>query len=179
MPKLTLTEIALTPEFLSLNKKQKLFVATYVQNGLDNDTYDAITAVRTAYKCKDDVSARAMTYRLMQNVAIAMCLSMHFGEDPQEAFLNQLARDIIKGRVTQAIVSAYRLYANIKGWHNTSFDKAEARAELVLPGRTKDLKVRLASEMLRHQRRKALGLKPACQMEDKGNFDLSAFETDN
>jgi PleD family two-component response regulator len=126
---LTLKELTKTPEWRMLTRKQQMFVATYVQNALDNQAFDPVTAIRTAYKCKNDRSALVMSYRVMSAFNVSMCLSRCFENDPQQSFLAMLCRQITKGTITAQQIQAYKLYANIQGWTTSpvlqALDKAK------------------------------------------------------
>jgi hypothetical protein len=109
-----LDELAQTPEFLVLTKKQKLFIATYIMNG-----YDAVNAIRTAYDCKDDSIAAIMQHRLFNTFSISMAMSRHFGSDPKKVFMVRLIKTMTKGIINNNQIRAYELYARLNGWDDS------------------------------------------------------------
>jgi len=118
MAKLTLPELKLTREFLSLTPKQQAFVLAYLENG-----YNATQATLSAYDCKDEFTASKFAYQLMGRASIVVVLSLYFADSPEDAFLQHVWRLILKGRIDQATASAIRTYAamlNLKGRHITT-----------------------------------------------------------
>jgi hypothetical protein len=118
MAKLTLPELKLTREFLSLTPKAQAFVLAYLENG-----YNATQATLSAYDCKDEFTASKFAYQLMGRASIVVVLSLHFADSPEDAFLQHVWRLILKGRIDQATASAIRTYAamlNLKGRHITT-----------------------------------------------------------
>lgn len=172
-----LDELSTTHEFASLTKKQKMAVATYISNG-----YDIVNAMRTAYVCKSDEVAKIMSYRFLRAFNVAMTLSLHFGESPQDTYLSQLARDIMKRKISDTQLKAYTLYAEIKGWKKPAIVRAyelakelgygpnakSARESKRDPG-TDHIKSRLMTAIREGKKREA---------EKEANpFDLSDFES--
>lgn len=129
--KLDWEELSKTREWALLNDKQRLFVATYISNG-----YNPVNAVRTAYKCKSDMTANIMSYRLLKSFNVIMCLSRHYGDDPKETFLNTLAKEICRGKLDQTHLRAYQLYAEIQGWYETALVKSYKMAQEMGYGKT-------------------------------------------
>jgi hypothetical protein len=119
-------ELSRTPEFATLTKKQQLFMCTYISNG-----YNEISAIRTAYNCKNDNSAKVMSYPLLRNFNICLVLSIHFGSDQREAFLARLQRDIAKGNISDSLLRAYTLYAEVRGWHGYGNAKPRSTSEKI------------------------------------------------
>ena len=118
MAKLTLPELKLTREFLSLTPKQQAFVLAYLENG-----YNATQATLSAYDCKDEFTASKFAYQLMGRPSIVVVLSLYFADSPEDAFLQHVWRLILKGRIDQVTASAIRTYAamlNLKGRHITT-----------------------------------------------------------
>ena len=118
MAKLTLPELKLTREFLSLTPKAQAFVLAYLENG-----YNATQATLSAYDCKDEFTASKFAYQLMGRASIVVVLSLYFADSPEDAFLQHVWRLILKGRIDQATASAIRTYAamlNLKGRHITT-----------------------------------------------------------
>jgi hypothetical protein len=118
MAKLTLPELKVTREFLSLTPKAQAFVLAYLENG-----YNATQATLTAYDCKDEFTASKFAYQLMGRASIIVVLSLFFADSPEDAFLQHVWRLILKGRIDQATASAIRTYAamlNLKGRHITT-----------------------------------------------------------
>lgn len=112
--RMSVDELTKTREFQFLTAKQKLFIETYLQCGLDTGTYDPVTAVRTAFNCKSYEVARVMSYRLMANISIILVLNLYFGSSPDEAFCAILERAIRKGGITPAQASILNLYAEMR-----------------------------------------------------------------
>src|ERR1035437_10757548 len=118
MAKLTLPELKLTREFLSLTPKAQAFVLAYLENG-----YNATQATLSAYDCKDEFTASKFAYQLMGRPSIVVVLSLYFADSPEDAFLQHVWRHILRGRIHQATASAIRTYAamlNLKGRHITT-----------------------------------------------------------
>ena len=118
MAKLTLTELKLTREFLSLTPKAQTFVLAYLENG-----YNATQATLSAYDCKDEFTASKFAYQLMGRLSIMVVIALYFADSPEDAFLQHVWRLILKGRIDQATASAIRTYAamlNLKGRHITT-----------------------------------------------------------
>lgn len=104
------------PEFLMLTQKQQLFVATYVSAGMaEGGHYNVISALKTAYACKSEESARVMSYALMQNIHILAVLNLHFGVSPTDQFLKELDRAIRNKKITRAQVELLALKSKMMG----------------------------------------------------------------
>jgi len=109
-----LSEIEKTSEFQRLTKKQKLFLATYLQGG------DAVEAVLAAYQCADWSTARRMSYTLLKNVKIAEVLNLHFCPEPLEKFIAVLNRAIRNKKLTLAQFKALEVKAQSLGFIKAS-----------------------------------------------------------
>lgn len=120
----TLQELSETSEFHNLTDKQKMFVSTFISNG-----YNKIHAIRTAYQCKNDLSAKVMSYSVMNTFAVTMVLAIHFGDEPVDTFLKHIARSIRKGRIKPEQLALYKLYAEVSGWRHGTVQNALALAE--------------------------------------------------
>jgi hypothetical protein len=168
-----LDELSKTQEFASLTSKQKMAVATYISNG-----YDIIHAIRTAYRCKNDHIAQIMSYRFLRSFGVAMTLSRHFGSDPLDTFLAQLARDIIKGRITDTQIKAYTLYAECQGWKKSAYVRAYELAKEM--GFKKDDRHLHITHQRKLKREIMAAIEEAKKPEEKEQgsetFDLSHFE---
>jgi hypothetical protein len=165
----SLEEMSKTPAFLSLTTRQKLCFATYISNG-----YDIINAVRTAYACKDDKTAKIMSYRFFRCFNIVMALSLHFGDTPQEKFLTLLTRDLVKSKLDKEKVKAYSLYAQVMGWKKTSLVRAmELAKEIgIRPSPT-----RVPDETRSNLKQKIAGaIRKRKKEEAKAEWDLSKYE---
>jgi hypothetical protein len=117
--RMELDELRLTPEFLKLTEKQRLFVETYcapTESGERN--YDAVQATRTAYKCKTPEIARILSYALLQNIRIVTVLNRHFNRTPTEEFLINLDRAIHNKHLTIAQVQALKMQCDFLGQEN-------------------------------------------------------------
>jgi hypothetical protein len=113
--RMPMKELAQTPDYQRLTNKQKLFVMTYVQAGIDCGEYDEIGACLTAYKCKSREIARIMSYALMANIRIIAVLNLHFGATPTEQFLEEIDRAIRNKKLTQAQLGALQLKCRVLG----------------------------------------------------------------
>lgn len=114
--RMPLSELEQTPEFQVLTPKQKLFVQTYVGGGVDLDTYDAIGAIMTAYRCKSHEVARTMSYTMLGNIRIVAVLNRHFNRAPLEDFIHMLDLAIRRKKLSNAQLSALRLKADLLGY---------------------------------------------------------------
>jgi len=112
----SLSEIEKTPEYKKLRRKQKLFVATYIQSGIDTGTYDATGSVLASYACADWETARRMSYGLLKNVKIAEVLNLHFSLTPRERFIASLNRAIRNKKLTMAQFRALQQKAESLGF---------------------------------------------------------------
>lgn len=108
---LSLDELKETAEFIECTDRERMFVATYISNG-----HDGVHAVRTAYNCKNDDSAKKMAYRLMAHIRIIMVLARHRGEAPKSLFLRLLRRASYNRGMSASQLHAFRLYAEVCGW---------------------------------------------------------------
>ena len=162
-------EVAETPEFKRLTAKQKMFVVTYIENG-----YDPIHATRTAYLCKSDKNAHIMSYALLRNFHVIMCLAYHFGDDPEKTFLDSLARDIHKGTIDDNLLKAYLLYAEVKGWKKSAVVRAYELAKEMGYGPAQRKKGDPGISNLKTNIKNAE--KQAAKDKANPEFDLSGFE---
>jgi hypothetical protein len=113
--RLSMKELAQTPEYQKLTNKQKLFVMTYCVAGLDTGEYDAVGATLTAYKCKTREIARIMSYSLMSNIRIIAVINLHFNATPTEEFMETLNRAIRNKNISAAQVALIKLKCDILG----------------------------------------------------------------
>lgn len=111
-------ELRKTPEFLRLTQKQQLFVATYCAGGMLDGHYDEVQSCRTAYVCKNNETARVMSYALMSNIRIIEALNRHFQTEPIEDLLVALDRAIRSRKTTVAQVNALKLKCDLLGLGN-------------------------------------------------------------
>lgn len=107
--KLSLDELQLTPEYGKLTPKQRLWVSTYIQSGMEHGEYDAILATRTAFAVKSMENARIMSYSVLENIRVIEVLNIHFKLDPIAAFSKIIDRAISNKKITMAQVQALRL----------------------------------------------------------------------
>lgn len=112
--RIPLSQLIKTDDFSRLTPSQKMFVATYIEND-----YNHTHAIRTAYKCKNDNSAKVMSYNVMRSFNVMMVLSLHFGDRPVDIFVKRLDRAIRTGQISRAKIDAYRLLADVKGYRRS------------------------------------------------------------
>lgn len=161
-----LSVLETTEDYQRLTAKQKLFVATYIQCGIDTGVYDSIAAAQTAYKCKTPEVARVMSYALMANIRIVAVLNLHFAREPIEDFLVTLNRAITNKRLSIAQFKALQLKANILGF-TSRLPGANENAAAVIP---QDVLDRAIEERKAHRKPRA-ARKPAEPPTDP--FDYS------
>jgi hypothetical protein len=189
MPKLTLEQLAETAEFQCCTAKEKLCIATFISNN-----YDQINAIRTAYPCANDHVALLMSYAVFGRFKVQMAVAAHFNDDPQQAFLHRLVRDIAKGKIDPVKLRAYTLYAEVKGWKTSPLLEAiKIAKEIGLPiladktVDTRNLKKQIDMAIGRGTRKRADGTiyvvgagkrgRPKV-IKESDKFDLSDFESD-
>ena len=114
--RMPLDQLRLTQEYTRLTAKQKDFVETYVGMGAMDGNYDAVNAVRHAYKCKNDEVARIMSYALLANINIVAVLNRHFAADPIDQFIQTLDRAVHNKKLTIAQLQALKLYCEVMGF---------------------------------------------------------------
>jgi len=118
-----LSEIEKTPEFQRLRKKQKLFVATYIQAGVDTGVYDPVEATLAAYTCQNWAVVRRMSYGLLNNTKIAEVLNFHFSPTPRERFIATLNRAIRNKKLTMAQFRVLQQKAESLGFTQGRWDR--------------------------------------------------------
>lgn len=112
MPQVAIDELQKLPEYALLPDNQKKFLAAYTTNG-----YDAKAAVFASYpRVKTQESARVMGVRILQAPGVVMLLSLHFGDEPKDAFCRMVARAVLRGRLTKTQLEAFKLIADVRGF---------------------------------------------------------------
>jgi len=160
MAKMDLENLVKTQEYNRLTPKQRMFVSTYIQSGLETGIYDQVTAVKSAYDCKNEESARIMGYSMLANINVIQVLNRHFGTEPIDQFLVTLERAIRNRNLTVAQFHALKLYCDLKG-----FENALSRAVAVPPENSSPArKVRKAR------------IKPAAVLPDSDVYNLNDFD---
>lgn len=114
--KLTLDEVQQTQEYAILTPKQQLFVASYIQGGMQTGIYDPVSAVQLSYHCENPESARVMSYAMMNNIRIIEALNRHFNSEPIESFLKEVSRAIRNKKLSVSQVQALKLKADLLGF---------------------------------------------------------------
>jgi hypothetical protein len=97
-------------EYKDLTPKQQVFVDNYVTNGCDK-----FKAARAAYTCKADKNADILSYRVLAHPGVTFVIGLYFGNDPAQMFTDYLWHMICKRRITRDQLTAYMLYADIRG----------------------------------------------------------------
>ena len=92
-----------TPEFQALTAAQAGFVSKYVSRGVTKGVYDAVTAVQSAYHCKDRKTAAIQAYQLLRNRRIAKVIDLHFLRDAER--VNDLQRLVHRSSLRHEIES--------------------------------------------------------------------------
>lgn len=115
LPRMPLSELKETTEFLRLTPRQQLYVSTYVETGMALGRYDDEAAIRMAYRCSTDESVRVMRYALKRSIKVVEVLNMHFGKNATAAFLDDVNRAIRNKHLTQAQLEAIILKSKILG----------------------------------------------------------------
>jgi hypothetical protein len=114
-PRMSAYALAQTQEFSHLSPKMARFVLAYVQTLIDTDTADPLAAVKAAYSCGSEESARTLGYELLANPKVILVLNIFFGVTPSEAFLKQVERAIYNPNLRVAQIDALKLYCDAHG----------------------------------------------------------------
>jgi hypothetical protein len=91
--RLSLAELATHPQWFVLTAKQRMFLNSYIQSGLDTGVYDAEFAVRSSYNV-DEKNVKILSYELLAKSKIRQVLNLHFGRTELDAVLADLAKII-------------------------------------------------------------------------------------
>jgi hypothetical protein len=120
-PRLPLAELATHPEWSALTVKQRMFLSSYIQSGLDTGIYDAEFAVRSSYNV-DEKNAVILSYELLANSKIRRVLDLHFGRTEFDSVLADLAKIIKKSLrrdsktgLSDATITAIKFYEKHSG----------------------------------------------------------------
>ena len=73
-----------------LTERQKVFVTDYLANG------DAVVSVQRAFRCKDEKTAKVMSYQVLQHPKVADCLAEFQGKSELEIQIEGARRDVLK-----------------------------------------------------------------------------------
>src|SRR5215471_1261277 len=107
-----LAKLKQLPEYALLPENQQKFLAAYLEN-----KYNAKAAVFASYpKARTQESARVMGVRILQSPGMVMILSLHFGDDPKEAFCKMVAKMVLRGRISRPQLEAIKLLADVRGF---------------------------------------------------------------
>lgn len=113
--KMPLEDVQKTPEYARLTPKQRLWVSTYIQDGMEHGDYNPIHATKTAFACKTEDGARIFSYSVLANIHVIEVLNLHFRLEPIEAFIKLIDRAISNKKITHAQVQALRLKCELQG----------------------------------------------------------------
>jgi hypothetical protein len=103
-------ELEKLPEFALLPEGHQKFLAAYIRGG-----YDAKAAVFSSYpKVRTQESARVMGVRILQAPGVLMLLSLHFGDEPRDAFCKMVAKAVLRGRISKTKLEAFKLIADVR-----------------------------------------------------------------
>jgi hypothetical protein len=103
-------ELKRLPEYALLPENQRKFLACYICNN-----YDARAAVMASYpNAKTPESVRVMGVRILQSAGMVMILSLHFGDDPKDAFCKMVAKMILRGKISREQMDAIKLLADVR-----------------------------------------------------------------
>jgi hypothetical protein len=112
MPRIPIEQLQQLPEFTLLPAGHQKFFTVYIANG-----YDAQAAVRECYpKARTAESVRVMASRIVNSPGVIMLLHLHYGDDPQQAFCQMLAKQILRGRISKEQTETMRLLAQVHGF---------------------------------------------------------------
>lgn len=117
--RLTDGEFHASREYLELTAQQRVWVDAFL------NTPDALQATKTAYKSADE-TARTFTYRLRANPRVRAAVNLALGRSEQEAFLDEVKRDIDRAPVgSDRRVRAEAMYARMKWGDSEPANKPE------------------------------------------------------
>jgi len=143
-------------EWQALNRKQKDTLICYVSNG-----YDWREAVAIGYRTTDAEKIRQYTFRIRKTLAVLMVLALHFGEDPEAAFLEQLKLDLLGRSFSRVRLEGYRIYAQ-RMKRNDALSRVLQQIEY--------------EKNLKNNANRAEPYVPAKLKKDSKPYDLSGFE---
>jgi hypothetical protein len=93
--RMEISELVKRAEFQILTIKQQTFVRAYVESGMTTGTYDALSAVQSAYEVAAK-NAVILSYELLGNRRIKAVLNLHFGRTEFDSILTDLERALSK-----------------------------------------------------------------------------------
>jgi len=105
MARKPIAELKDTPEWLSLNEKQRKFVELYITNG-----YNAKAAYFASYHCKNEHVAHCASYAQLQRPRTAMILHAHFNGTPEQSFLRAIWNMVLRGKLTPEQVEVMKMW---------------------------------------------------------------------
>jgi hypothetical protein len=114
--RLTLDELRDTMEFQHLSPKMQMWVSSYVQNFLNNGTFDPVFATRTAYAGKNAENIRRIGYQMLSTPKVLFALNRFFGYSPEQAFRKAVEKAIYNRRLTNAQIRALELQCRMSGY---------------------------------------------------------------
>jgi hypothetical protein len=117
-PRMLLAEIATHAEWQVLTAKQRMFLSSYIQSGIDTGVYDAQFAVQSAYNTSDK-NAVILSYELLANRKVRRVLDLHFGRTETDSLQADLVKAISKSLrkdptapLSETLRAAIKLYEN-------------------------------------------------------------------
>ncbi len=116
-----LAEMATHAEWQVLTAKQRMFLSSYIQSGIDTGVYDAPFAVQSAYNTSDK-NAVILSYELLANRKVRRVLDLHFGRTETDSLQADLVKAISKSLrkdptapLSETLRTAIKLYEKKSG----------------------------------------------------------------
>jgi hypothetical protein len=93
--RLSLTAIMALPEWQLLTSQQQTFLGKFLASGLSTGEYNALSAVKTAYRVSEK-NAPSLASHLLGQRKVRRLLDLHFGRSPVDSMLEDLEKSIQK-----------------------------------------------------------------------------------
>ncbi|HEV2523328.1 MAG TPA: hypothetical protein VGT24_13190 [Candidatus Acidoferrales bacterium] len=113
-PRMTMTELEQTPEFLAITSaRMRFWIRTYLQSLVDCGKADPILATQAAYDTEGE-NARTFSYRLLKKPKVQNVLRVffNFGKSQKQIFVEDLKVEIAAAPTGSAqrerLISLYR-----------------------------------------------------------------------
>jgi hypothetical protein len=121
VPRMSLAEIATHTEWQALTTKERMFLSSYLQSGIDTGAYDAQFAAQSAYNTSDK-NAVILSYELLAKRKIRRVLDLHFGRTETDSLQADLVKAISKSLrkdptapLSETLRAAIKLYEKQSG----------------------------------------------------------------